>query len=80
MARKKKKQFPEPEDESVDFKTKEFLDVAFDPKQEKSRIITLCGEPDWFILLWKYDDFKIQAKIDLFLKDPVPGLSFQISM
>ena len=48
---------PEP-DQEADFKCKEFLDVAFDPKHERNRLITLCGDPDWCIILWRWDDYK----------------------
>lgn len=54
----------------VEYKCKQFLDVAFDPKQKCNRLITLCGEPDWFLLLWRWDEQKVMAKVDLCLQDP----------
>jgi hypothetical protein len=42
-------------------------------------MVTLCGEPDWCILLWQHDMFKILARIDLGFNDPMTGCAFQMS-
>ncbi len=42
-------------------------------------MVTLCGEPDWCILLWQHDMFKILARIDLGFNDPMAGSTFQMS-
>jgi len=44
--------------------------VAFDPKSERNRLITLCGDPDWCLILWRWDDFKILARISLNIVNP----------
>ena len=61
-----------------DLKAKEFLGVAFCPNDEKRHIVTLCGEPDWCVLLWQHDVFKMLARINLSISDPVAN-TFQIS-
>ena len=78
MAHKLRKVIPEV-DQEVDYKCKEFLDVAFDPKSERNRLMTLCGEPDWCLLLWRWDDFKVMARVDLSLFDPSLEGHFQLS-
>jgi hypothetical protein len=77
QTRKRQKVIPEI-DQEVDYKTKEFLGVAFCPKDEKRHIVTLCGEPDWCIILWQHDIFKMLAKINLNIVDPIAN-TFQIS-
>lgn len=60
----KKKVLPE-HDEVLEFKTREFLSAAFSPKNEKQHIMTLCGDPDWSLLLWQWDTFKVLFKLQL---------------
>jgi hypothetical protein len=48
---KRQKVIPEAEQE-VSYSAKEFISVAFCPKDDKRHMVTLCGEPDWCILLW----------------------------
>jgi len=60
---------PEP-DQEVDYKTREFLGVAFCPKDEKRYMVTLCGEPDYSVLLWQHDIFRLLARIDLGITEP----------
>lgn len=78
QTRKRQKVIPEAEQE-VDYKCKEFLGVAFCPKDEKRNMVTLCGDPDWCVLLWQHDIFKMLARIDLGIVDPPTGNTFQIS-
>ena len=42
-------------------------------------MVTLCGEPDWCVLLWQHDVFKMLARINLYISEPPAGNSFQIS-
>jgi len=39
-------------------------------------MVTLNGEPDYCVILWQHDIFKMLAKIDLNIVDPPPGNSF----
>lgn len=68
-AHKQRKILPEA-DQEADFKCKEFLDVAFNPKNERYQLLTLCGDPDWCILLWRWDDSKILSRVNLNIEDP----------
>jgi len=77
-AHKQRKILPEP-DAEIDFKCKEFLDVAFDPKSERNRLITLCGDPDWCLILWRWDDFKVLARINLDVVNPEAVGTWQMS-
>ena len=54
--------------------------MAFDPKSPKNRLVTLCGEPDWCLLLWRWDEFKILATEKINISQPPPDSVFQISM
>jgi hypothetical protein len=50
----------------------EFLAAEFSPRNEKSHIITLVGDPGWSVLLWQWDhanSSKILSKIDLTKKE-----------
>jgi len=78
VSKKTNRQIPD-NNQEVDFKCKEFLGVAFCPKDEKRYIITLCGEPDWCVILWQHDVFKQLARYDLGVVDPPLGNTFQIS-
>ena len=42
-------------------------------------MVTLCGDPDWCVLLWQHDMFKILARIDIGVQDPTIGSTFQMS-
>ena len=63
----------------MSYTSKEFVSVAFCPKDDKRHMVTLCGEPDWCVLLWQHDMFKILARIDLGFNDPTIGHTFQMS-
>jgi hypothetical protein len=39
-------------------------------------LVTLCGEPDFSVLLWQHDMLKLLAKINLNIADPVSGSTF----
>jgi len=78
--RKKRKTLPEPEMENLTIKCKEFLGCAFSTTTEKQHLVTLSGEGDWCAILWQWDQFKMLAKIDLNVIDPVESLTFQISL
>ncbi len=78
QTRKRQKVISLAELTEYDLKAKEFLGVAFCPKDEKRHIVTLCGEPDWCVLLWQHDVFKMLARINLSISDPIAN-TFQIS-
>lgn len=75
---RRQKVIPEAEQE-VDYRAREFLGVAFCPKDEKRHMVTLCGEPDYCVLLWQHDVFKMLARINLNIPEPPIGNSFNIS-
>ena len=80
LAKKKRKTLPEPDMENLSIECREFLGCAFSPTTEQSHLITLSGEPDWQAILWQWDQFKMLAKIDLNIVDPVETSTFQISL
>ena len=41
------------------YQSKEFVSVCFSPKNEKHHLLTLSGEPDFALILWKWDSSKI---------------------
>ena len=58
----------------------EFLGAAFSPINEKEHLVTLSGSPDWEVILWKWDTFKLLARIKLNVTSPdLDPLSFSIS-
>ena len=79
---RKKRTIPEPDsDVDMGITSREFLCAAFSPKNEKEHLITLSGEPDWEIILWKWDTFKLLARVPLHVTAPeVNPLSFQCSI
>ena len=64
QTRKKVRVIPEVEHEA-DYKAKEFLDVAFCPKDPNRYLVTLAGRPDWCVHLWQHDMFKCHTRINL---------------
>ena len=64
-----------------DINAMEFLGAAFSPSSEKEHLVTLSGAPDWELILWKWDTFKLLARYKLNVPavelDP---LSFSISI
>ena len=79
---RKKRTIPEPDsDVDMNINALEFLSAAFSPKNEKEHLITLSGEPDWEVILWKWDTFKLLARIPLqvTVQEPNP-LAFQCSI
>ena len=48
----------------------EFLGAAFSPINEKEHLVTLSGSPDWEVILWKWDTFKLLARIKLNVTSP----------
>ena len=78
--RKKRKTLPEPEMENLSIECREFLGCAFSPTTEKQHMVTLSGEGDWCAILWQWDQFKMLAKVDLNVVDPVEPETFQISL
>lgn len=79
-SRKKRKTLPEPDMENLSIECREFLGCAFSPTTEQQHLVTLSGEPDWCAILWQWDQFKMLAKVDLNIVDPVEPLTFQISL
>jgi len=78
---RKKRTIPDPEAETNhNINTREFLGATFSPINEKEHLITLSGDPDWEIILWKWDTFKLLGRISLNVTcaDPNPG-QFQVS-
>ena len=58
----------------------EFLGAAFSPINEKEHLVTLSGSPDWEVILWKWDTFKLLARIKLNVTVPeCDSRSFSIS-
>ena len=78
--RKKRKTLPEPEMENLSIECREFLGCAFSPTTEKQHMVTLSGEGDWCAILWQWDQFKMLAKVDLGVVEPVEPETFQISL
>jgi hypothetical protein len=78
QTRKRGKVIPE-EGQEVDYKCQEFIGAAFCPKEEKKNLLTLCGEPDFKVILWCHEKFQMLAQMPLGIVDPPPGASFQIS-
>ena len=60
---------------SSSYQSKEFVSCSFSPKNEKHYLITLTGEPDWLLILWKWDSSKICALINIGLQGPLMGPS-----
>lgn len=59
----------------------EFLGAAFSPKNVKEHLVTLSGAPDWEVIFWKWDTFKLLARIKLNVVSPdLDPKSFTISM
>ena len=47
----------------------------------EQHLVTLSGEGDWCAIMWQWgDQFKMLAKVDLHVMDPVEPLTFQISL
>jgi hypothetical protein len=61
------------------YQSKEFLSVSFSAKNEKHHLLTLTGEPDYQLILWKWDQSKIQAQISIGFSNPQATPSFQCS-
>jgi len=71
---------PTQEQEDVGFTAREFLSAAFSPKNDRQHLITLCGEPDYCLILWQWDQFKILARINLNVPEPCnPNIPFNLS-
>ena len=59
----------------------EFLGAAFSPKNVKEHLVTLSGAPDWEVIFWKWDTFKLLARIKLNVVSPdLDPKTFTISM
>jgi len=56
----------------------EFLSVAFNPKHENKGLVTLCGQPDWFVLLWDWDKIQVTAKVNIDLQGIPPQIVSEI--
>jgi hypothetical protein len=58
------------------YNSKEFLAVSFANKNEKHHLLTLTGEPDYSVILWKWDSSRIQAMLNIGFQTPsgaIPG-------
>jgi len=53
--------------------------VSFSSKNEKHHLLTLTGEPDWQLILWKWDASKIQAMTSIGFSNPQGFPTFQVS-
>jgi hypothetical protein len=62
---KKVKELPPNPYEDYGYSCKEFLSACFSSKQETQHLITLCGEPDWCLLLWNWDNGKVLTKVNV---------------
>jgi hypothetical protein len=61
------------------YQSKEFLAVSFSAKNEKHHLLTLTGEPDYQLILWKWDASKIQAMTSIGFSNPQGIPTFQVS-
>lgn len=52
--------------------------MCFSPKNEKHHLLTLTGEPDWSLILWKWDSSKIQAMINISFTTPQGSIASQL--
>jgi len=77
-ARKRRKTLPENELDNNDYKSKIFLSAAFSPKNDKQHLMTLCGEPDWTVLMWQWDLMKVLFKVSVGC-DPVANAALDRS-
>ena len=62
--------------ECTDYDAKEFLSASFPSKNEHQNLITLCGAPDWFLLLWDIENISVLSKINI----GIQGFTAQINM
>jgi hypothetical protein len=59
------------------YQAKEFIACSFSAKNEKTHLLTLTGEPDWSVILWKWDSSKIQAMMNIGFSLPqTPNMPF----
>lgn len=63
---------------TAQYQSKEFVAVTFSPKNEKHHLLTLTGEPDWAVILWKWDSSKIQAMMSLKFTTPQTAIPMQL--
>lgn len=80
-SQKKRKTIPDPDIGFVgfeDYESMEFLSVAFNPKHENKGLITLCGQPDWLLLMWDWDKIQVTAKVNIGLTGLPPQVSSEV--
>ena len=61
------------------YQSKEFISVQFSPKNEKHHLLTLTGEPDYQLILWKWDSSRIQAMISIGFTTPQGAIPSQLA-
>lgn len=67
---KKRAVLPDDDKQKEAYQSQEFVAAAFNPKLE-NQIVTLCGQPDWTVLLWDWEKLKLLCKVSLGLKGPI---------
>jgi hypothetical protein len=80
ISSKRRQTLPDAPDQANRFKSQEFLCAAFAPRKEEF-IVTLCGAPDWQIMLWDWEKCRLMSQIALGLNIPqsVKTCSFQVT-
>ena len=75
-----KQVFPDGIDQQNQFKSNEFICSAFSEKKTEV-IVTLCGEPDWLIMLWNHETQRFIKSVPVGLNIPqtVTPKIFQVS-
>ena len=61
----KVKKLPEIDYDHTFYTAQDFLSCCFSPKNPKQNLMTLCGTPDWCLLFWQWDQFKVLFKLEI---------------
>jgi cilia- and flagella-associated protein 57 len=69
ISSKKRQTLPDAPDQQNRFKSQEFVCSAFSPRREEI-IVTLCGAPDWQVLLWDWDKCRLLSQCSVGLSIP----------
>lgn len=80
ISSKKRQHLPDAPDQSNRFKSQEFVCSAFSTRKEEI-LVTLCGAPDWQILLWDWEKCRLLGTCSVGLNVPqsLKNRIFQIS-
>ena len=69
ISSKKRQHLPDAPDQSNRFKSQEFVCSAFSTRKEEI-LVTLCGAPDWQILLWDWEKCRLLGTCSVGLNVP----------